>query len=117
MNKTKKVYKNYKVKTSICRCFKCNESFDLINKNKEEHHKRAYWNHMLKNEIEHLTDMRLLFYNDPSSLVGNLVFTITDGEMVLNKKQFKFIKEILIKGGQAELANSMRGIEDESRYL
>lgn len=37
--------------------------------------------------------------------------------MVLNKKQFKFIKEILIKGGQAELANSMREIEDESRYL
>ena len=116
-DRTKKVCKIYKVRPSICRSFKCNKSIDLINKNKEEHHKRAYWNYMLKKEIEHLTDMRLLFYNDPSSLVGNLVFTITDGEMVLNKKQFKFIKEILIKGGQAELANSMRGIEDESRYL
>ena len=78
-----------------------------MNKERDENHKRVYWNNITNGKENNITDMRLLFYNDPRSLLANLIYTITKGTMKCNIKQFKFLKQYLIYGGQEELANAI----------
>ena len=59
--------------------------------------------------MSNITDMRLLFYNDPRSLLANLIYGITDGLMNCNEDQFEFLKWYLKAHGQEELANSIKG--------
>lgn len=106
-DRTNKVCKIYKVRPSICRSFKCNKNILELEKEKKENHKRAYWNKIIDGKIEHLMDMRLLFYGDARSLIGNIIYTITNGTMRCNKKQFNFIKNILITNGLEQLAESL----------
>ena len=99
--------KIYDVRPNICRSFKCNRSISDLNKERDENHKRVYWNNITNGKENNITDMRLLFYNDPRSLLANLIYAITKGTMECNKKQFKFLKQYLIYGGQEELANAI----------
>lgn len=104
-----KVCKIYEVKPSICRSFKCNRNIQDLEKEKVEAHKRAYWNKIVDDKISNLTDMRLLFYGDPRSLVANLIYEVTNGTMGLDEKQFKFLIKYLKEYGQEELANCIIG--------
>lgn len=106
-DRTNKICKIYEVRPSICRSFKCNRDIKELEKEKEENHRRAYWNKLIDGEITNLTDMRLLFYDDPRSLIGNIIYIITNGTMQCNKKQFNFIKTILITNGLEQLAESI----------
>lgn len=62
---------------------------------------------------KNVTDMRLLFYNDPRSLLANLIYTITNGTMNCNIKQFEYIKRYLVNSGQEELARCIVGTFDD----
>ena len=102
-----KVCKIYEVRPCICRSFKCNRNVDDLEREKVNNHERAYWNRMINNKTEHITDMRLLFYDDPRSLISNLMYGLSDGTMKCTEKQFEFIKEYLRCGGQKELADCL----------
>lgn len=104
-----KLCKIYEVRPSICRSFKCNRKINELEFEKEEVHKRAYWNHITDTEQSHLTDMRLLFYNDPRSLIANIFYKITNGTMKVSKEHFEFTKKYLIENGQEEIVNCMKG--------
>lgn len=112
-DRTKKVCKIYKVRPSICRTYKCNKSIEEIEKEKEEAHKKAYWNKLVDGKTSNITDMRLLFYDDPRSLVARIIHYITDGTMQCNKEQFGFVKVFLATHGQGELANCITGEFDD----
>ena len=105
-----KICKIYEVRPSICRSFKCNRDTNILELEKEEVHQKAYWNHITDTEQSHLTDMRLLFYDDPRSLLANIFFKITDGTMQVTKEHFEFVKKYLSENGQKELADSLEGI-------
>lgn len=104
-----KLCKIYEVRPSICRSFRCNKKLETLEKEKKETHKRAYWNHVNGDEELHLTDMRLLFYNDPRSLIGNILYVITKGTMQVTEKEYRFLKKYLKENGQEELANCIKG--------
>lgn len=108
-DRTNKICKIYEVRPNICRSFKCNRNIFKLDKEKEENHKRAYWNKLIDGEIKNLTDMRLLFYDDPRSLIGNIIYRVTNGTMQCNEKQFKFLKDLLKEKGQEELASCIKG--------
>ena len=108
-DKENKLCKIYEVRPSICRSFKCNRPTSELNKERDDNHKRAYWNNISDGKENNITDMRLLFYDDPRSLIANIVFAITNGTMQMNEKQFEFMKKYLINGGQEELAKCMTG--------
>lgn len=101
--------KIYEVRPRICRSFKCNKEESILNKERDNNHRRAYWNNITDGKENHITDMRLLFYGDPRSLLANLIYTITEGTMECNKEQFEFIKRYLLKNGQKELAKCISG--------
>ena len=84
-----------------------------MNKERDENHKRVYWNNITNGKENNITDMRLLFYNDPRSLLANLIYAITNGTMECNIKQFEYIKQYLIDGGQEELARCIKGTFDD----
>lgn len=108
-DKENKLCKIYEVRPSICRSFKCNRLTSELNKERDDNHKRAYWNNISNGKEKNITDMRLLFYDDPRSLIANIVFAITNGTMQMNEKQFEFMKKYLINGGQEELTECMTG--------
>ena len=108
-DRTEKKCKIYEVRPSICRSFKCNRNKDDLEREKFDAHFKAYWNHLDGDKMSNITDMRLLFYNDPRSLVANLIYGITGGLMNCSEDQFEFLKWYLKKGGQEELANSIEG--------
>jgi len=99
--------KIYEVRPQICRSFKCNKNEFELEKEKIENHKRSYWNNITNNIESHVTDMRLLFYDDPRSLLGNIIYKLTDGTLKCNEKQFGIMKNYLKKCGQSELANCL----------
>ena len=101
--------KIYEVRPNICRSFKCNKKESLIIKEREDNHKRAYWNNITDGKERNITDMRLLFYDDSRSLLTRLIHAITDGTMKCDKKQFDFLKRYLSERGQEELARSITG--------
>lgn len=105
--------KIYEVRPNICRNFKCNRPTSELNKARDENQKKSYWNNISNNQENNITDMRLLFYDDPRSLIANLIFAITNGTMKMNEKQFEFMKKYLINGGQEELAKCMTGTFDD----
>lgn len=104
-----KLCKIYKVRPNICRSFKCNRPTSELNKERDENQEKSYWNNISNDKENNITDMRLLFYDDPRSLIANIVFAITNGTMQMNEKQFEFMKKYLINGGQEELAKCMIG--------
>ena len=107
---TERKCKIYEVRPSICRSFKCNKNMEDIEKEKSARHKVAYWNNIVGTKSNNITDMRLLFYDDPRSLIGNLVYSVTGGTMICDKIKFEFIKQYLRENGQSELVNC---IEEE----
>ena len=103
-DRTEKKCKIYEVRPSICRSFKCDKNNDTIEKEKFDAHIKAYWNHMNGTGLpEHITDMRLLFYDDPRSFIANLVYGVTDGTMECSKEQFEFLTWYMKHCGQEEL--------------
>ena len=108
-DRTEKKCKIYEVRPSICRSFKCNKNNDIIERDKFDAHLKAYWNHLDGNKMSNITDMRLLFYDDPRTLLANLIYGVTDGTMNCTKEQFEFIKMYLRANGQEELANCITG--------
>lgn len=108
-DRTKKKCKIYDVRPNICRSFKCNKSLEKLEQEKFLNHQKAYWNRIINGEITNLTDMRLLFFDDPRSLIGNIIYRVTNGTMQYNKKQFKFLKDLLKEKGQEELASCIKG--------
>ena len=103
----KKKCKIYEVRPSICRSFKCNRKIKDLEKEKMENHKRSYWNHIKDNKESNITDMRLLFYDDPRSLIANIIHTLTNGTMQCSEEHFKFMKKYLTQTGQKELAKAI----------
>lgn len=108
-DRTNKICKIYEVRPNICRSFKCNKNIFKLEKEKEENHKRAYWNKLLDGELTNLIDMRLLFYDDPRSLIGNIIYTITAGTMQCTEKQFEWLNKFLKINGLEELSNCIKG--------
>ena len=106
-DRANKLCKIYEVRPKICRSFKCNRNIIQLNKEREENHKRAYWNNITNNTENHITDMRLLFYNDPRSLIGTAIHAVTHGTMECNEKQFEYVKKYFRDSGQEELADSL----------
>ena len=102
-----KVCKIYKVRPSICRSFKCNRNIEELEREKIDNHMRSYWNRVVDGKERHLTDMRLLFYGDPRSLISNIIYILTNGTMKCDKKHFEFLKDYLERNGQKDLANSL----------
>lgn len=102
-----KICKIYEVRPKICRTFKCNRNFSVLLKERDNNQSKAYWNQIVDNLPKNLTDMRLLFYGDPRSLVGNIIYTVTNGNMECNVEQFEVVKKMLRNGGQEELVNCM----------
>lgn len=104
--------KNFCDKCGNCsRCGECCAATLPITKSEEKEmaHKKAYWNSLKNGKIANLTDMRLLFYNDPRSLIGNLMYGLTNGTMKATEKEFNQLKMVLESGGQVELANCLKG--------
>lgn len=108
-DRIKKVCKIYEVRPSICRSYKCDKSKLILDCEKDIAHKKAYWNSLKNGKITNLTDMRLLFYNDPRSLIGFLMYGLTNGTMKATEKEFNQLKMVLKSGGQVELANCLEG--------
>lgn len=108
-DRTNKMCKIYEVRPSICRTYKCNKSIEEIEKEKEEAHKKAYWNKLVDGKTSNITDMRLLFYNNPRSLVASIIYSITNGTMQCNKVQFGFVRLYLASHGQEELSRCIVG--------
>lgn len=108
-DRTNRVCKIYDVRPNICRTFKCNKTTEQLEKEKEERHVHAYWNRLEDGEITNITDMRLLFYDDPRSLVALIIREISNGTMLCDEKQFEFVKKYLRTHGQVELANCIKG--------
>lgn len=104
-----KVCKIYKVRPNICRSFKCNKSLKQLEKERKLAHEKAYWNKLTEEKITNLMDMRLLFYDDPRTLIANIIYSITNGTMKCDNKKFKFLKDILIQNNLEELANCLEG--------
>ena len=104
-----KVCKIYKVRPKICRSFKCNKSSYQIEQEKKIIHQEAYWNKLVGEKIDNLMDMRLLFYEDPRTLIANILYVISKGTMKIDKNQFQQFKNILIANKLEELANSLEG--------
>ena len=107
-DRTNKLCKIYDVRPSICRSFKCNRDNKELEKERNENQSKSYWNKIVDNDVSNVTDMRLLFYDDPRSLIGNLIYAITNGTMKCSKEQLQLIKFYLRKGGQEELVNCMK---------
>lgn len=101
--------KIYEVRPGICRSFKCNRNLEELEKEKMENHKRCYWNHIEDGKESNLTDMRLLFYEDPRSLIANIIYRLTNGTMQCSEEHFLFMKNYLKNTGQEELANCLKG--------
>ena len=112
-DRTNKKCKIYEVRPNICKSYKCNRKELELNKERDNNHKKAYWNNITNGKENNITDMRLLFYNDPRSLLANLIYAITNGTMECNIKQFEYIKQYLIDGGQEELARCIKGTFDD----
>ena len=112
-DRTNKKCKIYEVRPNICKSFKCNRKESELNKERDNNHKKVYWNNITNGKENNITDMRLLFYDDPRSLLANLIYTITNGTMECNRKQFEYIKQYLIDGGQEELARCIKGTFDD----
>lgn len=108
-DRTNKKCKIYEVRPSICRSFKCNRKESELNHERDENHKRAYWNNITNGKESNITDMRLLFYNDPRTLLGRLIHAITNVTMQCNEEQFNKLKQYLMDNGQEELAKSIVG--------
>lgn len=104
-----KLCKIYEVRPNICRTYKCDKPKLLLEKEKAFAHEIAYWNSLKNDKIANLTDMRLLFYDDPRSLIGNIMYKLTKGTMIATEKEFNQLKMVLKSGGQAELANCLEG--------
>lgn len=104
-----KCCKIYEVRPKICRSFKCDRNIDELEKEKEENHKRAHYNHIEnRNDApRNVTDMRLLFYDDPRTLISILIYEVSNGTMKINEKDFEFIKRFLTIGGQEELVKCL----------
>lgn len=90
----------YEVRPKICRKFKCDQSNETIEKNKQLCHLRATYN-MLENKNSELTNLystRELIYGDKSDtvmlLLGNVMKDISDENISKVKKSdlFNFIK-------------------------
>ena len=90
-----------------------NKNDDIIEREKFDAHAKAYWNHLDGNKIANVTDMRLLFYDDPRTLLTDLIYGVTGGTMNCTKEQFEFIKMYLRANGQKELADSITGEQYE----
>lgn len=103
----KRVCKIYKVRPNICKSFKCNRNDKELEQEKMNNHKRAYWNHIENGKESNLTDMRLLFYDDPRSLIANIIYKLTDGTMQCSEEHFIFMKNYLKITGQEGLANAI----------
>lgn len=112
-DRTNKICKIYEVRPSICRSYKCNKNKSELEKERDYRHEVVYWNGRTNNEFKNVTDMRLLFYGDPRSLIANIIYQITDGKMICNEKQFEFLKTYLRKYGQTELSDSINGEFDD----
>lgn len=108
-DRDKKICKIYEVRPSICKSYKCNRKEEELNIEREINHKKAYWNKLENDKTKHLTDMRLLFYGDPRSLVANILYRLTNGTMEVTEKHVELMKKILKDCGQSELANSIKG--------
>ena len=108
-DRTNKLCKIYDVRPHICRTFRCNKTTEQLEKEKENAHVNAYWNRLIDNEVTNITDMRLLFYNDPRTLITLVIREVTKGTMNCTKEQFEFVKNYLKQHGQEELANCMEG--------
>lgn len=102
-----KLCKIYEVRPKICRSYKCNRNIIQLNKERNENHERAYWNNITNGMEKRITDMRLLFYNDPRTLIGVTIHAITHGTMECNEKQFECVKKYFRNCGQEELADSL----------
>lgn len=97
--------KIYDVRPSICRSFKCNKMKKLLEKEKIDNHKKAYWNHMdEKGNLTNFTTFDLLFYNNPQPIL-NLIFNSAGNNIDENK--FNQIIEQMKLWGLEELANSL----------
>lgn len=107
-DRTNKVCKIYEVRPKICRTFKCNKNIRQILKERDEIQSKSYWNQIKDDEEINVTDMRLLFYDDPRSLLGNVIRAITKGTMKCSKEQFELVKKYLREHGQEELVNCIR---------
>ena len=103
----KKKCKIYEVRPSICKSFKCNRDIKKLEKEKMENHKKCYWNHIEDGKESNLTDMRLLFYDDPRSLIANIIYTLTNGTMQCSKEHYMFMKNYLKNKGQEKLAKAI----------
>ena len=115
-DRNNKICKIYEVRPSICKSFKCNKSLERLDQEKLLNHQKAYWNRIVNGEIENLMDMRLLFYNDPRTLISIIIYIVTDKTMKCNKTQFEKVKEILKYYGHEELVNCIK-IEYEEEKI
>lgn len=107
-----KCCKIYPARPGICRSFKCDRKENELEKEKEEKHMRAYWNHVDSNgNLKNLTTFDLLFFNNPRPLLELLFRVVVPGAM--DEKKYERVKNILINCGQEELANSIKPIYKE----
>ncbi len=104
-DRTNKKCKIYDVRPNICKSFKCNKNTIELEKERDIAHKKAYWNGVIDGKIGNIADMRLLFYNDPRTLIAYMIYEVTNGSMKCDEKQFKWIKDFFRKHGQEELAS------------
>lgn len=102
-DRNSKSCKIYEVRPKICRSYKCNRDENILILERNKNHEKAYWNNIVNDKVNNITDMRLLFYDDPRSLIANIVYMVTNGTMKCNKNQFEFVKKMLKECGQAEL--------------
>ncbi len=107
-DRTNKLCKIYEVRPKICRTFKCNRDNKELEKERNENQSKSYWNQIKDGKEFNVTDMRLLFYDDPRSLLGNCIRTVTKGTMQCTRKQFEFVKDYLKNHGQEELVNCIK---------
>ena len=100
--------KIYDVRPRICRSFKCNKSIDLLEKEKKQNHKKAFWNHLdNKGNYKNVTTFDLLFYNDPRPILTLLFRTFTNNKKEITNEKFERIILQMKKWGLGELADSL----------
>ena len=94
----------YPVRPLICKQFKCDQCEKTMLLNRENAHKKAYYNRI--DDLSTFTDMREIFFNDSTTVIYSIAHGI--GTMDVNE-----IKDFTIKMGRPELAELLKGSDTE----
>lgn len=108
--------KIYEVRPWICRIFKCDQPEDVIAKNRDEAHRKAYYNNMVvSGRLNRIATFNDIFYNDPTPLIQRTVSMLPDN--ISSQQQLNLLKLFFKNSGRQDIADDLVLIDDDTLTL